>query len=129
MKAVKLILGGKTNYLAYNGDAMFDIQDMFGSAEELLEVIAPNTKAAFADLCKAVAVLAEQGELARRDLGHDPGRIYTAEEVQRFAMPEDIINMKKAIPQAITLGFGREVEEENNEVDLTLVEIGQKKTN
>ena len=129
MKAVKLTIGEKVHYLTYNGEAMFEIQDTFGSAEGLLEAVGANTKEAFVALCKAVSVLAEQGELARRDLGHGPERLYTAEEFQRFAMPEDIVSMKRAIPQAITLGFGREVVTENDEVDLVLADIGQKKTN
>jgi len=127
MKAVKLTLSGTEHYLAFNGEAMFDIHDAFGGAQALLEDIAPNTKDAFASLCKAVAILAQQGELVRRDLGCDPQRIYTADDFRRFAMPEDILAMKQAIPQAITLGFGREIVPENDEVDLGLAELNQKK--
>lgn len=127
MKAVKLNLGGKVHYLAFNGEAMFAIQDTYGSAEALLEAIAPNTKESFSALCTAIAILAEQGELARRDLSYTAERLFTAEEFQRLAMPPDIVAMKQAIPQTITLGFGREVAPENDEVDLVLAEINQKK--
>lgn len=131
MKAVKLTLGGKVHYLAFSGEALFSIQDTFGSAEALLTEIEPNTKESFSRMCEAVAILAECGELARRDLNYTPERIFTAEEFRRLAMPGDIISMKQAIPQAITLGFGREIkpEAENEEIDLTLAELGQKKTN
>ena len=128
MKAVKLALGGKLHYLAFNGEAMFTIKENFGSAEALLDTIGLETKEAFHSLCEAVALLAEQGELARRDLNYTPERIYTAAEFRTLAAPSDIINMKQAIPQAITLGFGREVEVEAGDVDLTLAELDQKKT-
>ena len=131
MKAVKLTLAGKTHYLTFNGEAMFVIGEAFGGAEALLGEIEPNTRESFHTLCEAVAILAEQGELTRRDLGYTPERLYTAAEFQRFAMPENIVSMKRAIPQAITLGFGREIEpeSENEEVDLALAELDQKKTN
>jgi len=128
MKAIEMNLAGKKHYLIFNGEAMFAIKDEFGGAKALLEEIEPNTREAFRAICKAIAILAEQGELVRRDLGYSPERIYTAEEFQRLALPEDIINMKKAIPLAITIGFGREVESENEEVDLALAELEQKKT-
>ena len=128
MKAVKLTLAGKMHYLTYNGEAMFAVQDEFGGAEELLKALEPNDRESFSALCRAAAILAEQGELARRDLGYEPQTIVNADELQRMAMPADILAMKQAIPQAMTLGFGREVESENDEVDLVLAELDQKKT-
>ena len=128
MKAVKLTLAGKTHHLTYNGEAMFVVQDEFGGAEELLKALEPNDRESFSALCRAVAILAEQGELTRRDLGYEPQTLIGTEELRRLAMPVDILAMKQAIPQAITLGFGREVVPEDDEVDLGLAELDQKKT-
>ena len=36
MKAVKITLAGRTQYLAYTGEAMFQLQEKFGTAAELL---------------------------------------------------------------------------------------------
>lgn len=129
MKAVKLVLGGKTHYLALTGEALFAIQDKFGSAETLITDIQPNTRESFVKMCEAIAVLAENGELVRRDLGYTPECIRTTDEFRRLASPPDIISMKQALLQAITLGFGREIEAdtENEEVDLALAELNQKK--
>lgn len=35
MKAVKITLAGRTQYLAYTGEAMFQLQEKFGTAAEL----------------------------------------------------------------------------------------------
>lgn len=128
MKAVKITLAGVTLSLAFNGEAMFQIRDDFGSVSALLEMVGQDTREGFAATCRAVALLAEQGELARRFYGYEPERIVTAEEIERLTMPSDMVEMRRAIPQAISLGFGREVQPENNEIDLGLAELNQKKT-
>lgn len=128
MKAVKLTISGKILYLAFNGEALFTIRDSYGGAKELLEVIRPDTKESFQALCAATALLAEQGELARRDMGYDSQEIVSAAALERMVMPSEILELKEAIPRAISLGFGREIEPENNEVDLGLAELNQKKT-
>ena len=43
-------------------------------------------------------------------------------------MPLELIAMKAALPRAIELGYGREVREEDDEIDLGLAELRQKKT-
>lgn len=128
MKAVKLTISGKILYLAFTGEALFTIRDNYGGASALLEAIGPDTKESFQTLCAATALLAEQGELARREIGYDSQEIISAETIERTVMPSDIIELKEAIPRAISLGFGREIEPENNEVDLGLAELNQKKT-
>ena len=129
MKAVKLLFGGKTHYIAFTGMAMLAINDTFGGATELLEKIEPNTPEALTALSAAIAILAEQGELARRALNYTPERIFESKEFLSCAAPTDIVKMKQAVPQAITLGFGREIVDEQEEVDLVLAELNQKKTN
>ena len=75
MKAVKITLAGRTQYLAYTGEAMFQLQEKFGTAAELLGAIGKNTRDGLSVACEAAAILAEQGELARRHLGYDKGPI------------------------------------------------------
>lgn len=128
MKAVKITISGKIHYLAFTGEALFSIRDTYGGAQALLEEIQPDTKESFQTLCAATALLSEQGELARRAMGYDSQEIVSAAALERVVMPSDIIEMKTAIPRAISLGFGREIEPENNEVDLGLAELNQKKT-
>ena len=83
----------------------------------------------FSAACKAAAILAEQGELVRRGLGYDPEPMTDAETIAATMAPSEIAALKVAIPSALTLGYGREIEADADEVDLGLAELNtQKKT-
>lgn len=127
MKAVKINLAGEERYLAFTGEAMFTIKDEFGGVSELLSAMSKDTREGYATTCKAAAILAEQGELARRHMGHTPAAILDADAISGLTSPAEYMAVKAAIPVAIALGFGREIKDEDEEVDLVLVEL-QKKT-
>lgn len=129
MKAVKIDLAGRTRYLAFTVEAMFQIQEAFGGSKELVDAAEENTREGFAAACKAAAILAEQGELARRGLGYDPEPITDAGTIAATMTPSAVAALKVAIVSAMTLGYGREVEPDSDEVDLGLAELNtQKKT-
>lgn len=129
MKSVKINLAGRVRYLAFTGEAMFQMRDKFGGTSQLLEDMKADTREGFSIACEAAAILAEQGELVRRNFGYDPEPIPTTAEIAATSAPSEIVALKLAIPAAISLGYGREVEPENDEVDLGLAELNtQKKT-
>lgn len=129
MKAVKLKLAGRERYLAYTVEAMFQVDEQFGGAEKLLGAVMEPGRAGCAAVCRAAAILAEQGELGRRSLGYDPAPMPDADAIAAGMTPGELASLKRAIPAAMTLGFGREVEPENDEIDLGLAELNaQKKT-
>ena len=129
MKAVKINLAGRERYLAFTGEAMFQIQEKFGGTAELLEAMKGNTREAFSAAYEAAAILAEQGELARRYLGYDKSPMIDAEAIRATTGPADFLKLVHSISSAISLGYGREVEAEGDEVDLGLAELNaQKKT-
>lgn len=129
MKAVKINLAGREQYLAFTGEAMFQIQEKFGGTSELIEKMKGGTREAFSAAYDAAAILAEQGELARRHLGYDKAPMITAEQIAATTTPGDIIKITLAVSSAIALGYGREIQEENDEIDLGLAELNaQKKT-
>lgn len=128
MKAVKISLAGRKCFLAFTGEAMFRIRDDYGGVAAILEAIKPDTREGLAVACKTAALLAEQGELARRHMGYDRGPIVDAETIETTITPGEIAALKTAIPAAFTLGFGRELADENEEVDVVLLELNQKKT-
>ena len=101
MKAVKITLAGRTQYLAYTGEAMFQLQEKFGTAAELLGAIGKNTRDGLSVACEAAAILAEQGELARRHLGYDKGPIIEAATIRATITPSEIAALKLAIPAAM----------------------------
>lgn len=129
MKAVKFVLAGRERYMSFTVEAMFQIQEQFGGPTELVGAIQDNGREGFSAACRAAAILAEQGELARRSLGYDPEPVADEAAIAASLSPSDAMALKLAIPAAISLGFGREVAAEDDEVDLVLAELNaQKKT-
>lgn len=127
MRAVKIDLAGRTRYLAFTVEAMFQIQEVFGGPGELLDAIRENTREGFEAACKAAAILAEQGELARRHFGYDPEPITDAGTIAATTAPSEIAALKLSIPAAVSLGYGREVESGDSEIDLGLAELNEQK--
>ena len=60
-------------------------------------------------------------------MGYTPCEVPNAETLAAAIMPLELIAMKAALPRAIELGYGREVREEDDEIDLGLAELRQKK--
>lgn len=127
MRAVRLTLAGRERHLCFTVEAMFQFQDLYGGTGELLDLIQANSRESFSAACKAAEVLAEQGELVRRSLGYDPEPMAGAEDIAATTAPADLAALKLAIPAAVSLGYGREVEPENDEVDLGLAELNEQK--
>jgi hypothetical protein len=126
MKAVKIALAGQAYYLLFNGAAMFDFEDAFGGSNAYLEAAKGTDRKAAETVTAATAILAVQGELARRDLGYDKGPIPTPEEILRLSSPMDLIRLRQANLAAILAGYEREVESDEP-TDLTLLELEQKR--
>lgn len=125
INGIDIELGGQEYALLFNGYAMFAEKELFGDVG-MLEQIQANTADGFEALCKAVALLAEQGELARRYEGHEPEEILTLERIRVLATPLDVPALRMAVINAMVRGYGREIEPD--EKDLGLTELEQKKT-
>lgn len=129
MEAVKLTVAGTTYSLVLDGEAMFQIRDAFGGTKLLLEQLEQDTREGFQAACAAAAIMAEQGELVRRRLGYEPGGIPDTDTFALLVRPYEIVALKNAVIQAVTLGYGREVKApESDEYDEGLEELRQKKT-
>lgn len=122
----KIILNGKEYPLLFNGTAMFSTRDICGE-KGVVEVTVDDTVAAFEVLCKVAVIMAEQGELLRRWEGHDPQEILTENELRLTITPRGILALKKAVAEAVTEGYRREIKDENGEIDLGLAELNKKK--
>ena len=129
MKAAKFTLEAGTYYLVFDGEAMFTIRDTYGGTKLLLERLEPDTREAFEDTCAAAAILAERGELARRRLGYMPSEIPEKDDFLLLVRPSEIVKLKNAVINAVSLGYGREIEPTGgDEYDEGLEELNQKKT-
>ena len=126
MKSVKIKLGGREIHLLFNGAAMFELKTAF-KGKTAIEAIKSKDPNHFENLCKVAAVMGEQGELYRRFMGYDKQPITTLDELKIIISPFDTIDVMNAVLQAITLGYTRETEDEDEEVDLGLAELNKKK--
>lgn len=126
MKAVKITLADQEYCLIYNGSAMFEIDELL-AGENLFEAIQETGKRAFGLICKIIAILSEQGELTRRALGYSPEEMLTEDKAGVLASPVDINVCRKAILNAVMIGYGREIEGKED-IDVGLLELEQKKT-
>ncbi len=106
---------------------MFQIEERFGGAQELTDTMEANSRIGFEAVCGAAAILAEQGELCRRSMGYEPEPLCSAEDIAATMVPTDLARLKLAVVSAITLGYGREIRPENDEVDLGLSELNEQK--
>lgn len=129
MKAVRIALAGRERHLAFTVEAMFQLEERFGGVQELIEAVSANSREGFQAACQAASVLAEQGELARRHMGYDSAPIPSAEEIAATTAPSGITALKMAVTSAVTLGFGREIEPDSDEVDIGLAELNEQKKN
>lgn len=127
MKAVKIVLADRERYLAFTVEAMFLLEERFGGTQEMLEAVSANNREGFLAACQAASVLAEQGELARRHMGYDSAPMPSAEEIAATTAPSGIAALKMAVTSAVSLGFGREIDPDNDEVDMGLVELNEQK--
>jgi len=127
MKAVKFTLAGRERHLAYTVEAMFQLEEMFSGTKEMIDAVSDVGREGFQAACKAAAVLAEQGELARRHMGYDPAPLLSSEDIAATLAPSELPALKLAVTSAVSLGFGREIEPENDEVDVGLAELSEQK--
>ncbi|WP_434310479.1 hypothetical protein [Hominifimenecus sp. rT4P-3] len=125
-KFTEVTFSGKTYRLAYTAKAMFEISD-FAKDKEIMEILMDHTKEGFSLFCQTAEAMSQAAEELRRYESGQEGAVLTAKEIQMMARPVDLLNLKGAMTKAIAYGFGREIQEENDEVDVGLAEL-QKKT-
>lgn len=115
----------KQLHLAYNGYVIYAIRDRYGEDTDVFSACLSDTHEGFSRTCEILAMMAEQGELVRRYMGHSPEKIPDAEYFRAVASMPDIVIMKTAVMETATRDMSGEVIED--EVDLGLAEINAKK--
>lgn len=128
MKLTHITIDGREYPLCLNGAALFDIYAKFGDKNAVVSHVEGSDRKAFYNTCWILAKLCEQGELVRRYQGFAPAEIPTENQFRLLMGPLDVLAAKSAIRRAVAIGFGREVQEEQEKrVDLGLLDL-QKKT-
>lgn len=126
-KCVKYKFCSRELWLMYNGAAMFDIYDLYPNLEEMFGAVMVNTRESTDKLLDVFLILAENGEAARKYIGYDTDKLPEKAELYALSAADDIARMREAVADAISAGLGREIANENEEIDLGLQELEAKK--
>ena len=127
-RQVKVKINGKEYHFLYSISVMFDATEKFGNIQGVFDAIGNESKKQNAESVIWLALkMAEAGELARRYAGHVDLSIPTEREFNLNLSPVDYEMMRLAVVKAMEAGYMRSVEN-NEEIDLTLLEIEEKKT-
>lgn len=122
---VGVAIQGVKYFPVLNNEAMFRLQDEF-PPDALEQISNEDTRASFKLAFGVFKMLCEEGAAVRRHYGYDPGPIPDWESAKVEFLPMDIVAMRTAIYQAITLGYGRQLDEAPAEVDVWLMELEKK---
>lgn len=107
----------------YNAAAHFAAQDKYPDGL-WAELVKPG-KAGFDALCWALAETSMQGELIRRDMGHDKRETLDEDKLRLYLKPRQINEARTIVLNAMTKGLSND--DDNEEIDEVLLE-NQKKT-
>lgn len=126
MKHIDFDFNGHTYALSFTAEALFTVYDKFGVSSDILgatKVLEPTAEG-WKNCCWLAALMASQGELQRRHLGHDPQPMLTMEELRTGIMAADSIRLRQAVRDALEQGFQRDVPDPDadQEVNLVLLE-------
>ena len=131
MKAISITLGKNEYILALPAAAKFKIDKLCGGSS-VVDMTNEDTEDALNITCSILAIMIEQTELCRRYMKYEPkemvGAMEIMEIVQMTMSVGDIRKLKDKMYDALVLGFGREINDPDKEIDLVLQEIDQKKT-
>jgi hypothetical protein len=109
-------------HFVYNAAAHFAAMEKYpeGIVAELMK---PGT-AGLESLCWALEEMSVQGDLLRRDMGHDKGATLNAKKLLLRMMPRDINEARSIVMGGIAKGLKQSTEAE--EIDEVLAEIEKK---
>jgi hypothetical protein len=126
MKHIDFELNGDVYALSFTTEALFTVYDKFGYTSDILgttKALEPSVEG-WKNCCWLAALMASQGELQRRYLGHEPRKMITMEDLRLSVMPADAIRLRQAVRDAMEQGFQRDIPDQDpvEEVNLVLME-------
>ena len=126
MKHIDFEFNGTTYALSFTAEALFAVYDKFGYTSDVLvttKALEPSVEG-WKNCCWLAALMASQGELQRRYLGHEPRKMITVEDLRLSVMPADANRLRQAVRDAMEQGFQRDIPDQDpvEEVNLVLME-------
>jgi hypothetical protein len=126
MKHIDFEFNGSTYALSFTAEALFTVYDKFGYTDDIVKTtkITEPTLEGWKNLCWLAALLASQGELQRRNWGHESQTMVTMEQLRTGFMAVDSLRLRQTVLEALKQGFQRDVPDpdEEQEVNLVLLE-------
>lgn len=120
-------INGIERPLNYSTEVLFDVNDRFGSFEVAAELLDRDDREAFEAVKWFAIHMANDAELCRREEGYDKMPMLKDDDISPHMKVYEFLELKTAVVKAIELGYFREVENPEDEVDLGLQEIKSKK--
>ena len=123
MKHIDFEFNGNTYALSFTAEALFAVYDKFGYTSDILEstkVLEPSVEG-WKNCCWLAALMATQGELQRRNQGHDRKRMLTMEELRTGFMAAESNILREAVRDALVQGFQRDVPDPDTDEEINLV--------
>lgn len=117
---------GQEIYLAYTVSAMFQTNDLLKDNEQVMDLMDEQGEEGFERFCETVSILAGCGAQVRESEGLSRTAYPNAEELRACMQPMEYLKIRRAAMEAILLGYGREVVDENEEIDLELAQLEKK---
>ncbi len=124
---INAVINGKIRPLHYSVEVMFEINRLYGSVQDALELLQKQDREGFNCLRQLVVMMANDAELCRRAEGYDKGEMLSEDDITTRIKPSVHLLLIDAVMQAITLGYKQEITgEEETETDLGLLELQKK---
>lgn len=124
---ISAVINGKIRPLHYSVEVMFEINRLYGSVQDALELLQKQDREGFACLRQLVVMMANDAELCRRAEGYDKRDMLSETDITTRIRPGVHLHLIDAVMQAITLGYKQETANESEtETDLGLLELQKK---
>ena len=126
-RIVNCTFNGREIYLNYSVGVMFEVIEKHGDVSTALTYMQEDTKGGFEVTKHLGLLMAQDGELARRYIGHDPLPMLGESDLNYHLNPVDYEEFKSSVVYAISAGYGRDNAAAAKEVDVGLQALDQKK--
>lgn len=127
-RMIEVNIGGLKRYLNFSVEVMFDMEDAFGSLNAAMDMMKKGGREGFDTFKWFFIHMANDAELARREEGYDPMPMLKADDILTHLHPLEHMELVDAVVNAINAGYTRENADKDNDVDIGLEELRQKKT-
>lgn len=114
-------INDKEYYFLYDGEALFRIQEEFGP--EILPEMTLKDMDGIRNILRVSEILTEQAAKQCKQHGID-APVFSRDE---FLMPYGYLALQKACLDAANIGFEREIQDDDEEIDLILLKQQKKR--